>query len=197
MKKLNYTKKEIGDLLISILFLGFSFMILLFKPSFVNFFIAFSISVLCYFPREFIQRISARKMNMYSRYRIWVPGVVSAVISSLIGFVFAAPGTIDFSLKYYERYGKKQVGITLKQMGLIAEVGFLYNLILGIIFMAISFNGTFIFSVIAKINFYIAFFNLLPISNLDGVKLIRWKPALWIVFSVVSFGLLIAAHFVP
>ena len=147
-------------------------------------------------PREFIQRVTARRMDMYSQYKIWIPGIILSVFSSLANFVFAAPGYIDFSLKYYERYGKKQTGITVRQMGLVAQSGTFYNLIAGLVFMALSFNGVFIFSAIAKINFYIAFFNLLPIFKLDGVKLIRWKPLLWLSLLIISFGLLIAAHFI-
>ena len=195
MVKVKYTKREVGDLLISILILGFAFMNLIFEPTFPNYFLALGLTVLCYFPRELIQRIYSRRMSMYSQYRIWIPGVLAGILSSFIGFVFAAVGSIDFSLKYYERYGRKQIGISVKQIGLAILSGYWYSIIFGVISILIGFLGVPIFFVIAKINFYIAFFNMIPIAKLDGVKIIRWRPLLWVCLLFLSFGLLIASHF--
>jgi Zn-dependent protease len=41
-------------------------------------------------------------------------------------------------------------------------------------------------------NAFIAAFNLLPFGPLDGGKIARWKPALWLIMLLTAIALLIA-----
>ncbi len=171
-------------------------MVLLFERSIVGYFLALGLSILCFMPKELLQRGYARKLSMYSQYKIWIPGLIMAIISPFMGFAFVTPGHVDFSSKYYERYGRKQISISMKQIGIIINAGFWFSMGFGIFSMILGISGLTIFSTIAKMNFYIAFFNMWPLANLDGVKIIRWKPSLWVFYIILSLGFLIGSYFV-
>ena len=73
--------------------------------------------------------------------------------------------------------------ITEYQIGLIAATGVLANLIFAII-------GYFIgFPMFAKLNIWLAFFNMIPISDLDGNKIFFGSLVLWsFLASIVLIG---------
>jgi len=43
----------------------------------------------------------------------------------------------------------------------------------------------------------IAAFNMLPVSVLDGKKVLAWNPAVFAVLIVTAFGILLASYFTP
>jgi hypothetical protein len=77
--------------------------------------------------------------------------------------------------------------MTEYHLGLIAASGILANLIFAIIGYLIGFTE------FAKLNIYYAFFNILPISNLDGNKIFFGSLILW---SFLASIILIAVGFV-
>jgi len=81
--------------------------------------------------------------------------------------------------------------ITRRQNGIISVAGPAINLILGFLLLLIGITvlGTFIGNILiaaSMINFWFAFFNLLPILMLDGSKVVAWNPIVWIVTIVIA-----------
>ncbi len=100
--------------------------------------------------------------------------LVFAVLSAFLGFVFAAPGGVLIK------------GIpSKKDHGLIALAGPLTNLLLALLFKAVSLGSVSRYG--ALINAWLALFNSIPLWNLDGAKVLAW--------SKTSFALLITASF--
>lgn len=107
--------------------------------------------------------------------------LVAVAMAALAGIVFAAPGATVI-------YGQ---GLSRRENGWISASGPATNLILALPFVAISFLGGGILASIGfwgwKVNAMLAAFNMLPVSILDGRKILAWNPGV--------FGLLIAAAF--
>jgi Zn-dependent protease len=124
--------------------------------------------------------------------------LVAVVLAALVGVVFAAPGATMI-------YG---AGITREQNGKISAAGPLTNLLLCIPFaLILLFSGwldpaaawrnllSLIGMVGLQVNAMIAAFNLLPVSVLDGRKVLAWNPAVFVVLIVAAFGILIATFY--
>ncbi len=126
---------------------------------------------------ELAHRQAARHFGFVSEYRAWYPMLVIAIIFAVFtGFIFAAPGATYF-------FGHN---VSRKQDGIISVAGPTTNIIAGIILLAMSMIIkdsliAVIFLFTSTINFWFAFFNLLPIWVLDGKKVLAWKPELWLI----------------
>jgi len=110
--------------------------------------------------------------------------LVAVVMAALVGIVFAAPGATYI-------YGNA----TRTENGRISAAGPVTNLLLCIPFAALWLLGGGLLAVVGlvglRVNAMIATFNMLPISVLDGRKVLAWKPAVFAVLMVASLGILI------
>ena len=111
--------------------------------------------------------------------------LVAVVMAALVGVVFAAPGATYV-------YGNA----TRTENGRISAAGPVTNLLLCIPFAALMlFGGGGLIALVGlvglRINAMIATFNMLPISVLDGRKVLAWNPAVFAVLMAVSAGLLV------
>jgi len=92
-------------------------------------------------------------------------------------FIWMASLVFDIKPKIYKaakRHGLYTFSdMTEEQVGLIAAAGIAFNLILSVLGYFLGFH-TF-----AQLNIYYAFFNMLPISNLDGNKIFFGNLVLW------------------
>ncbi len=124
--------------------------------------------------------------------------LVAVVLAALIGVVFAAPGATMIS----------GTGITRRQNGTISAAGPLTNIILCIPFALIllvsgsldpSTPSRTLLSLIGmvglQVNAMIAAFNMLPVSVLDGRKVLAWNPAVFLLLIVASFGILVSSFY--
>ncbi len=124
--------------------------------------------------------------------------LVAVVLAALVGVVFAAPGATMI-------YGS---GVTREQNGKISAAGPVTNLILCIPFAILLFiskgmdpaSASQSILVMAgmvglQVNAMIAAFNMLPVSVLDGRKVLAWNPALFAVLIIAAFGILIATFY--
>ena len=122
--------------------------------------------------------------------------LVAVVLAALVGVVFAAPGATII-------YG---AGATREQNGKISAAGPAINLILCIPFALLLLVGgsldpaTTSRSLLLmagmvglQVNAMIAAFNMLPVSVLDGKKVLAWNPAVFAVLIVAAFGILLAS----
>ncbi len=189
---MKFTEREIKDILISTLVIGFSFAWVsrdnpaFFRFSFSEVFLIMLFSVgSAFILHELAHKLSAQAFGCYAEYRMWETGLIIAFFLAVspLRMVFAAPGAVYISPGYF--------GLTRKQDLIISSSGIVTNLALAIIFSAISkFVSpglmSLAFSMAAMVNSWIALFNLIPIPPLDGSKVIKWNFAAWITLVVAA-----------
>ena len=136
---------------------------------------------------EMAHKFTAMKYGYYAEFRKDnVMLLMAVVLAALVHIVFAAPGaTVIYA-----------GGLTKEQNGKISAAGPLTNLLLcipfGVMVIATPFVSGysqvvgFIGLMGLQINAMIATFNLLPISILDGKKVLAWNPAIFIAMIAVS-----------
>lgn len=123
-------------------------------------------------------------------------GAILPIISSIILLPFRSlvwMGSLVFDTRPRIYRGAKRFGlyafsdITEYHLGLIAVSGIVINLILSVV-------GYFLgFPLFSRLNIYYAFFNMLPISELDGNKIFFGNMVLWgFLASLVLIGMLFA-----
>lgn len=192
-----FTKREVIDLIISFLVISLGFCIL-YSGRDINGIIALlpiiMLGVGCGFIfHELGHKLSAMHYGYWAEYKMWVYGLVIALISSFFGFIFAAPGAVYI-------YGPN---MTDRENGIISLAGPIINIAITLIFLVILFSlgnsimlseTNYIIAIIciigAKINSFLALFNLLPIPTLDGSKVLKWNILIWLVTIAVA-GILV------
>jgi Zn-dependent protease len=151
---------------------------------------------------EMAHKFTAIKFGYWAEFRKDNTMLLFAVLlAALVGFVFAAPGATVI----YSNSGSGQ-GLTRKENGIISASGPVVNLLLCIPFAALVLigaplmgaSGTLltqigIFGI--QINAMIAAFNLLPISILDGRKVMAWNIPIFALLVIASFGTLLASFY--
>lgn len=118
-------------------------------------------------------------------------GIFLPIISSVLSFgylTWMACLTFDVKPKIYRAAKRHKLysfsEMTEHHLGLIAAAGILANLVFALIGYLIGFTD------FAKINIYFAFFNMLPISDLDGNKIFFGNLVLWsFLAAIVLIGL--------
>lgn len=192
-----FSPQEKKDLIISWLTLSLAFAIMI-NPVFFNIsnlIISFPIALIAvgtgFVLHELAHREAAKYYGFHSEFRAWYQGLFIALALAIITggrFLFAAPGATYF-------FAEK---VTLKQNGLISLAGPATNLVIGLMLMIIAstFKGDFlgvVFNLAGQVNFFFAFFNLLPILILDGSKIFAWNKIVWLFF----FGISAILVFIP
>jgi len=136
---------------------------------------------------ELAHKYSAIHIGAKAKFIMWKNSLFMSVgFAALVGFVFVAPGAVYIFGKHLSR----------KEDGLTSLAGPATNIILAILFIIVYFIlGSPQTGIIAPIlgfgiiiNFWIAFFNLLPIGPLDGKKIFVWNPFIWVICTAISIG---------
>ena len=144
---------------------------------------------------ELGHKFVSMKYGYWAEFKLWPQGLIFALITSFFGFVFAAPGAVYT----YANYMNDEIN------GKISIAGPIVNIILALVFLAIATavytsaltsepTSVLIYvicSVGYSINSFLAVFNLLPIGNLDGSKVLTWNIGIWIVTIAIA-GILTA-----
>ena len=137
---------------------------------------------------ELAHKFVAVRYGFYAEYRMWVQGLIFAIITAyFFGFVFAAPGAVYIHGEHISR----------DENGKISIAGPLTNIALAVIFFLFIPLSSFspILSAIISLGFFVnsflALFNLIPISILDGAKVFRWNPVIWLITAGFAFLLVI------
>lgn len=200
--------KEIKDLVISALALALAFGIALsggyrafsMPGLLVTVFLMSIVAVsLGFVLHEIGHRFVARRFGYFAEYTMWPTGLILAVVVSFFGFVFAAPGAV---MIYPKSDAGGRVTLTRQKIGLISITGPAMNLSLALVFillyMAYSDTAllTLLFSLGARINTWLAVFNLIPFGPLDGAKIFRWHKGVWLAAIVVGIGLFFVQYFI-
>ncbi|MEW6069263.1 MAG: site-2 protease family protein [Candidatus Thermoplasmatota archaeon] len=193
-----FTSREIAHLLISLLVLTIAF-----SFAFSDFFITRNISALAYiFPialvavatgfllHELMHKIVAQKYGCWAEYRAFPFGLLLALLMSIAGFVFAAPGAVYI-----------MGSVTKKENGKISLAGPLVNMAIAATCLPFVFviPAGYIRSLTFMVywaNSFLAFFNMLPIPPFDGSKVFRWSLGIYIVSFVAVLVLAIPGFLV-
>lgn len=191
--RISFGRTEIRHILIAVAVLSVAFANVIapvisenFQSDFVTAFlyalgISFVVVVTAFFSHEMAHKVVAQKSGAWAEFRIFPIGLLMALVFSFLGFIFAAPGAV-----YIQGVGG------LRENGRISIAGPAVNLAIGVPFMVaaifLPIGGLlwlFIY-LMGYINVFLAFFNLLPIPPLDGSKIFRWNPVLYVAAIVTS-----------
>jgi len=126
--------------------------------------------------------------------------LVAIVMAAAVGFVFAAPGaTVIYSNSPFRG------GLGRRENGIISAAGPAINLLLCIPFalLLLITGGTagflsgsllsYIGLIGLQVNAMLAAFNMLPVSILDGRKILSWNTGVFLVLIIAAFGTLYAS----
>jgi len=194
--------KEFRDLVISALVLALAFGIALSggfrafqQPDILVLVIgmAFVAVSLGFIFHELGHRLIARRFGYFAEYAMWPKGLMVALGFSLFGFVFAAPGAV---MIYPKATAWGTTTLNREKVGLISLAGPATNIGLAVIFQALDFaEPALLFTLGARINTWLALFNLIPFGPLDGAKILKWNKRIWLVSIAAAGGLFAAQRF--
>lgn len=214
-----FTKREIIHLVISILILAFVFGFDDGNPSFVlnhwviNFLRFFLVVAIALLFRELTVKVFARRHDANSEYEIWnikrvwftgttkLPrgfpfGIIIAfvlAIASRGNVFFTALGIHKLEENKVARAGRKNPTLNYSEEAQIVSMGILSSLFLAVVSIVIGKVFALNTTNFVTVNFFIALFNMIPLSNLDGAKIFFGSLLMYIfllVFIVVSFLLI-------
>jgi len=148
---------------------------------------------------EMAHKFTALKYGFWAEFRKDNTMLVVAVaLAALVGVVFAAPGATVI----YDVNGR---GISREQNGKISVAGPMVNLLLCIPFTVLLILGgsismtnnllTMTGMIGLQVNAMIAAFNMLPISVLDGRKVLAWNAAVFVLMILAAFGMLLLSFY--
>lgn len=187
--KPKFSRTEVRDIAISILILSVAFTILYRTGFAMNYFryhtgsetaaylglfgLSVVLVVLSFMLHELGHKLVAQNAGLWSEYRMFPMGLVITLVTSMIGFLFAAPGAVYIA-------GNMDV----KTNGRVSIAGPAVNVALAAVGIlgTVAFNGTSLlvpFFLLAVLNSFLAVFNLLPIPPLDGSKIMKWNVIIW------------------
>ena len=188
-----FTASEVRDLIIAFIFISLSFAIANAgrNPSAILALLPYVMVGVGagFILHELGHKFVSMKYGYWAEFKLWPQGLLFALITSFFGFVFAAPGAVYT----YANYMTDEIN------GKISIAGPIVNIILALIFLLIAteiypsavysqtFATIFIICYIGySINSFLAVFNLLPIGNLDGSKVLRWNIGIWLVTIAIA-----------
>ena len=189
---MKFSQIELTDLLKSWIAISIAFAIILsediFSASFSKSLLvaAFTVGV-AFLLHEIGHKYMAQKYHYLAEFRAFNGMLILAIVMSFFGFIFAAPGAVMIQ-GYY---------ITKEKNGKISAAGPIINLILGIIFIILLFLGinNLFTSYGALINAWIALFNMIPLANFDGKKILAWDKKVYFSMLILGFVLLFLSGF--
>ncbi len=125
---------------------------------------------------EVAHKVVAVRFGQFAEFRADYSMLFIAVMSAMIGFIFAAPGAV-----HHRGY------LTDKEHGLIALAGPVTNIGLAIIFVPALFGGVLLQSNLlfllgwygVLVNMFLAAFNMIPYGPLDGKTVMSWNKGVW------------------
>ncbi len=208
------SRREEADLFVAWVAISLAFTIIFISPSgllSVNlrvppltallFFVISLVTVgISFILHEMAHKFTAMKFGYYAEFRKDnMMLLVAIALAALVGVVFAAPGaTVIYNNSIDGR------GISREENGKISAAGPLVNLILCIPFAGLLIYGGAgaglagnLFSTVGliglQVNAMIAAFNMLPVSVLDGKKVLAWNKGIFVVLILAAFGALVVS----
>jgi len=138
--------------------------------------IVFTLSFLLH---EIAHKISAQHFGLWAEFRLTMQGALITLLSMLLPFKIISPGAVMIAGP-----------MTKESAGKTGLAGPLTNIILSTVctIIAVTTQSAF-FWIIAWINAFIAFFNLIPFGVMDGLKVFWWNKMVWAIAFSASLPL--------
>jgi Zn-dependent protease len=142
---------------------------------------------------ELGHKVVAVHFDQVAEFRADYGMLFLAVMSALVGFLFAAPGAVHH-----------RGMLTKREHGLIALAGPAVNLVLAVVFAPLLLAGLVVSSPLVvdlgakglAVNLFLAAFNLVPYGPLDGRTVLSWSKLAWAVTFVPSAAVAVYVVFV-
>ena len=187
---MNFSGRELRDLLVAWLALGLAFTLLyvpvsattiadvLASAAFVEEF-ALSLATVgvAFLLHELAHKVVAVRFGQHAEFRADFGMLALAVAGGLAGFLFAAPGAVHHRGR-----------ITPREHGLIAVAGPLTNVALAILSLGVFAVAPDVGRRGLYINVLLAGFNRIPFGPLDGATVLEWSKPAYAAAAVVTIG---------
>jgi Zn-dependent protease len=188
---MRFSSRELRDLVVAWLALGFAFSLLYVDVTPTNFGavladsgfhaeVAVSLATVgvAFLLHELAHKVVAVHFGQHAEFRADFGMLALAVAGGLAGFLFAAPGAVHHRGR-----------ITPREHGLIAVAGPATNVALAVVSLGLmatvapdlGWRGLFI-------NVLLAGFNMIPFGPLDGRTVLDWSPTAYAVAAVPTIG---------
>ena len=185
------SKKELIDLTKAWVILSIAFAIVMVGFSITyDFFIAVITAGLTvgigFLFHELSHKVLAQKYGCFAEFRSFDFMLFLALIMSFFGFILAAPGGV---------FLKGEIGVV--RNGKISAAGIIANLVLSALFLVL-----FVLTPLRTLAYYgflinawLALFNLLPVGNFDGIKILRWDKKVYALLVIFAGILMISQSY--
>ncbi len=193
-KGIKTSRKELLDLAKAWIVLGVAFAIVMqgLNLNFL-FLVAILISLLTlgvgFLFHELAHKFLAQKYGCFAEFRSFDKMLIMALIFSFFGFIFAAPGAVMIRGQ-----------LSRSQNGRISAAGPAMNIIVSLLFLALTLSSAGILKVIGHygfiINAWLALFNMIPFAMFDGRKIFEWSKPVYIVMAAVALGLIVVQNLI-
>lgn len=133
---------------------------------------------------ELAHKFVAQYYKHYAEFRSFDFMLLLAVIMSLGGFIFAAPGAVMID-NHIDRV----------ENGKISAAGIVASLIAALFFFLVGLASSGVIAQVAQygvvINSWLALFNLIPIPPFDGSKVFAWNKLVYVGLALVGVVLFV------
>lgn len=195
VKRSRFSRVELRDIVISMVVLSIAFAILYRNNSIMDYLeyhlgkvaawvaLFATCLVLVFFSfllHELGHKFTAQNYGMRSEFRMSPMGLVITLLTSMFGFLFAAPGAV-----VVQGYPDKEANGKISLAGPVVNIALSAVGIAGCLLTNYS-SAVLFFSMFAYLNAFLAFFNLLPIPPLDGSKIWKWNAVVYVVVIVIA-----------
>lgn len=198
--KIRFSKTEILHIVVSIVVLSAAFAILMRGRSLhldptMNILLIIGLSfllVICSFLfHELGHKFVAQRYRIWSEFRAYPMGLVMALITAFMGFLFAAPGAV-----YIEGNITKEMNGKISLAGPSVNFAIATFAIIVCLFIQPGTLAYVAFFMLAYLNAFLGLFNMIPIMPFDGSKIIKWNLPVYIIAVVIGIADLILALYV-
>lgn len=189
--KLRTNTEELSHLAKAWLAISVAFAIVLssdlFSTEFTEMLLVSAVTVgLGFLLHELAHKLVAQHYHYSAEFRANNVMLLLAILTSFIGFIFAAPGAVMIKSYYIDKI----------KNGKISLAGPLTNIILAFLFLlTMPFLGL-IATYGLLINSWLAIFNMIPIWNLDGRKVLNWSKPIYTITLLVAISLFVMYYLI-
>jgi len=192
--KINTSEREIRDLIKAWVAISIAFAMVLRSVIGLSFYQVFIVSAVAvglgFLLHELGHKLVAQRYGCFAEFRSFDQMLILAIFMSFFGFVFAAPGAVMIN---------GPVGV--RRNGKISAAGPIVNLALALLFLSLfTISSEGFLGIIAFYGFFInswlALFNMIPVWNFDGAKILRWNKKVYAIIVVVALGLMFLQNFI-